>query len=55
MCKYTPAQLKIMACQFVTARIAGDERAFRLIMILSMVTPLSPDEIINRIEEFANA
>ncbi len=55
MSKYSPAQLKVMACQFVTAHVAGDDRAFQLIITVSMITGIRADDVVKRIEELANA
>jgi hypothetical protein len=48
--KYSKDELKKMAEESLKAKLAGDERYFMLIMLLSHTTGLSPDDCESRIK-----
>lgn len=55
MSKYSPERLKEMAQEWVVEHTAGSEKAFRLVMVISIMTGLAPEEVVERIEAMADA
>jgi hypothetical protein len=52
--KCTPEELQQMAIATLLAWESADQRAFQLVMTLSFVMDMSPEECIERITELAN-
>lgn len=53
--KYTKEQLKHMAEQWVKARANGDIRYLEVVRWCSVMSGLTSDQVISKIEELANA
>ncbi len=53
MPKYSPKQLKGMAQTFLVDHAANGDKAFAVVMTMSLRTGMSPDAIVGKIKELA--
>jgi len=53
MAKYTRGELKAMADTVLKAINQNDDRAFQLVMMISLKTGMSPDAILKNIKQLA--